>query len=242
MRFHSFLGVAVAAALSPAAMAVSTTLSPSQDNTLYQDPNGFLSNGAGPAFFAGTTSSRSAVRRGLVQFDLSSIPAGSTVTGATLTLFMAQTISGPVNVELHSVLASWGEGTSFAGGGGGGGAASTPNDATWIHRHFNTDFWVNPGGDFAPGASASQSVGGVGSYSWTSAGLIADVQGWVNGGPNFGWLVLGDESTNATAKRFSSREDSVNPPQLTIEYVVPAPASAGVLIGALGLAARRRRR
>jgi len=51
----------------------------------------------------------------------------------------------------------------------------------------------------------------------------------------------GDESTNATAKRFASREDAVTPPHLIVEYAVPAPASVGVLIGALGFAGRRRR-
>ncbi len=242
MRYTGLLGVAIAAALSQAALGTTTTFSPTQDNTLYQDPNGFLSNGAGPAFFAGTTSSRQAIRRGLVQFDLSTIPAGSTITGASLVLVMNQTIAGNTTVELHRVLASWGEGTSVGGGGGGGGGASTPNDATWIHRHFNTDFWVNAGGDFAPGASAAQSVGGVGSYTWTSAGLIADVQGWVNGAPNFGWEVIGDESTNATAKRFASREDPTDRPQLIVDFVVPAPGAAGLALGCVAIASRRRRR
>ena len=46
-----------------AVFADTVTLQAAKDNTLYQDPNGFLSNGAGPAFFAGTTSSRQAIRR-----------------------------------------------------------------------------------------------------------------------------------------------------------------------------------
>jgi len=151
MHYRALLGVVVSAALAPTALAVNTTLTPSQDNTLYQDPSGLLSNGSGVSFFAGTTSSRQAVRRGLVQFDTSSIPAGATITSATLTLFMSQTISGPVNVSLHTVLASWGEGASNAvSGGGGSGAPSAPGDATWIHRHFSTDTWTNPGGTSWP--------------------------------------------------------------------------------------------
>jgi len=49
--------------------------------------------------------------------------------------------------------------------------------------------------------------------------MIADVQSWVNNpASNFGWLVLGDESTIATAKRFDTRE-SASPPVLTIQYI-----------------------
>ena len=48
--------------------------------------------------------------------------------------------------------------------------------------------------------------------------MVADVQAWVNNAAsNFGWLVLGDESEAATAKRFDTRE-SASPPILTIEY------------------------
>src|SRR5438067_12897809 len=48
-----------------------------------------------------------------------------------------------------------------------------------------------------------------------------------NPASNFGWLVLGDETAIATAKRFDTRE-SASPPVLTIQYipgprVVPTP-------------------
>ena len=49
--------------------------------------------------------------------------------------------------------------------------------------------------------------------------MVADVQGWLdNPASNFGWLMLGDESTNLTAKRFDTRE-STSPPVLAITYV-----------------------
>ena len=51
--------------------------------------------------------------------------------------------------------------------------------------------------------------------------MVADVQSWLdNPATNFGWLVLGDESTSATAKRFDTRE-STSSPVLTIEYTEP---------------------
>ena len=54
--------------------------------------------------------------------------------------------------------------------------------------------------------------------------MIADVQSWLdNPATNFGWLVLGDESASATAKRFDTRE-SASPPVLTIEYTRTTPS------------------
>ena len=40
---------------------------------------------------------------------------------------------------------------------------------------------------------------------------------------NFGWLLMGDESTGGSAKRFDSREgaNSDQYPMLTIEYHLP---------------------
>ena len=126
-------------------------------------------------------------------------------------------------MELHKLLADWGEGTSIAPGEEGDGAPATPNDATWRHRFFDTIFWSTQGGDFSATVSASQSVGAIGQYTWSSAQMVADVQGWLdNPASNFGWLMLGDESVFLTAKRFDTRE-SASPPVLAITYIGGTP-------------------
>ena len=200
-------------------------LTPSKDNTLYEyDPaEGDHSNGAGFHFFAGENG-MGELRRSALAFDIAGhIPAGSTILAVTLSMNMSRTaLDTARTVELHKLLADWGEGTSHAPGEEGDGAPATPNDATWRHRFFDTIFWTNQGGDFSATVSASQSVGPIGQYAWTSAQMVADVQSWLDTpGNNFGWLVLGDESTIATAKRFDSRE-SASPPMLTIQYI-PGP-------------------
>src|SRR2546429_912068 len=197
-------------------------ITPSKDNTLYEyDPTeGDLSNALGFHFFAGETA-MGELRRGVIAFDIAgSVPAGSTITAVTLSLNMSQTALEIERViELHKLLADWGEGTSQATGEEGQGAPATPNDATWRHRFFDTIFWTNEGGDFSAIVSASQSVGAIGQYTWSSAQMIVDVQSWLdNPATNFGWLVLGDESTAITTKRFDTRE-SASPPVLTIEYI-----------------------
>ena len=197
-------------------------INPSKDNTLYEfvPADGDLSNALGFHFFAGETGMGD-LRRGVLAFDIAgNIPAGSTILGVTLSLNMSRTSSDTArNVELHSLLADWGEGTSQASGDEGMGAPATPNDATWRHRFFDTIFWTTEGGDFAPTISASQSVGAIGVYTWSAPQMVADVQFWLDDptGSNFGWLVLGDESAAATAKRFDTRE-SATPPVLTIIY------------------------
>lgn len=213
-----------------AASAGIAVINPSKDNTLYEyDPaEGDHSNGAGFHFFAGENA-MSEIRRGVLAFDVAgAIPAGSTITAVSLTLNMSMTPAGAETVELHKLLADWGEGTSHAPMGEGDGAPATSNDATWRHRFFDTLFWTTQGGDFSATVSASQSVDGVGQYTWTSAQMVADVQEWLdNPASSFGWLVLGNESAAATAKRFDTRE-SAAPPMLTIQYtpgprVVPTP-------------------
>ena len=59
-------------------------LGPVKDNTLYEQPRGILSNGAGQHFFAGKTNS-GVIKRGVIAFDITgSMPAGSTVTRVSL--------------------------------------------------------------------------------------------------------------------------------------------------------------
>jgi hypothetical protein len=207
------------------ASAAIIVINPSKDNTLYEyDPaEGDTSNAIGLYFFAGETA-MGELRRGVIAFDIAGhIPEGSTITAVSLSMNMSRTATETVRiVELHKLLADWGEGTSDAPGEEGDGAPATSNDATWRHRFFDTILWTNEGGDFSATVTASQSVGAIGQYTWTSVQMIADVQSWLDDpGSNFGWLVLGDESTIATAKRFDTRE-SASPPVLTIQYT-PAP-------------------
>lgn len=77
---------------------------------------GSLSNGAGQYLFAGNTA-QGALRRALLAFDLSNLPANAQLTRAALTLTLSRTnsFSGDQPHTLHRVLAAWGEGLSDAG-------------------------------------------------------------------------------------------------------------------------------
>ena len=201
-----------------------------KDNTLYEDSQGALSNGQGGDLFAGVTGFTTGFerRRALVMFDVAgNVPAGATIRGVQLALTMTRTISGDMVVRVHRVLASWGEGTSVASGQGGGGAAAASGDATWRHRFFNTTFWNTPGGDFAATPSAQSTVGSdLGVYTWESTqNIVDDVQAWLDQpASNAGWILIGEEGSGASSKRFASRENprADQRPVLLVTYMATA--------------------
>lgn len=214
----------------------------SKDNTLYQESDGLLSNGAGHYMFAGRTAS-AGVRRAVMAFDLGSIPAGSTIESVSLRLHMSRTTSGTVSMRLHRLLRNWGEGASDAGDPGGSGSGAEAGDATWLHTFYDTDRWNTPGGDFVITPSAQTNVGGVNYYIWSGAGMIADVQNWVNGNVvNAGWILIGPELSRS-AKRFETRENSFAPyrPQLTVIYTPIPEITPAAGLAALSLLVLRRR-
>ena len=204
-------------------LLATVTLNPSKDNTLYENTGGALSNGQGQ-LYAGRTGSRAGnvLRRATMAFDTTEIPAGSTVTAVNLNMTVTLGQGGSQNMSLHRLAADWGEGSSNAGLPGGAGTSSATNDATWIHRFFSTSTWSTPGGDFAPAASGTASVN-FGSSNWSAAGMITDVQNWVDTpGANFGWILLGNESGSQNAKRFASSETGGTRPTLTVTFTEPA--------------------
>ena len=161
----------------------------------------------------------------MIGFDIAvGVPAGATVTGVTLTLMMSRTITGDIDVSLHRVLDDWAEGQARAFGNEGSGAVADaqPGDVTWTQRVFDSEDWSSPGGDFFPVASATTTVGAIGSYTWSSSTLVADVQKWLdNPTEDFGWMVRsGDEGSSRRTKRFDSK-DNEKPegrPVLVVEY------------------------
>jgi hypothetical protein len=212
--------------LAPVVAASETILlEATQDATLIEDPSGALANGSGPVFFVGRTNQREqSVRRSLLRFDVAAaLPKRARVERARLVLAMQPSNTTPHQVRVHRLLAGWGEGDSFASGGGG--ARSQPGDATWIHRFYDDVLWVRPGGQFVARASASREVAASGPYTWGSTRkLVADVRLWLAAPRrNFGWILIGDESTPQNVKAFASREEpnALLRPVLELDYRLP---------------------
>ncbi len=202
------------------------TITAAADNTVYQSPN-TSSNALGQNMLCGTNGGGSP-RRGLVKFDLASlIPPGAMIINATLTLHCNQSRAIPDDVFIYKLSNNWGEGTSNAGSAGdGGGVPATTNDATWLSRFFPGELWATAGGDYMATASAGVNIASVGSYNWSGAGVTADVQSWINNPTsNFGWILICNEASLSTARKFGSKENTsvANRPSLSVTYTTVLP-------------------
>jgi len=198
------------------------------DNTLYENAAD-TSNGAGYVMIAGLDGRRQ-IRRGLIHIDLSSIPAGSRIDSVQVRLTTVTFNGTTVTVGLHRALSRWGEGTSAANcdvipcADPTFGAPATPGDATWFKRLWPDTLWTNPGGDYVANASSSTTVAGTAFWTWrwrTSATIVSDVQGWLDDpSSNYGWVIIGDESSTGTHKWFGTHEMPQEDfrPEIVIHY------------------------
>jgi len=207
------------------ASAETVTIEADRDVTLIEDPAGGRANGSGPYFFVGRTSQdMGSIRRALLRFDVAAaLPRRAVIESVSLTLYLWPSNPAPREIRLHLVQVDWGEGPSSSSGGGG--RPSEPGDATWIHTFYDGELWVRGGGQFVSRVSARQTVADEGFYTWAdSHQLVNDVRLW-NRSPqrNFGWILIGDETTPQNAKSFVSREhpDLNLRPVLEVTYRVP---------------------
>lgn len=208
--------------------AVSTNLVAVADTSLHEEPGAADNNFGGGGSITAGGRNQGGRTRALLRFDIAgALPAGIVINSAALTVKVSNANGPNSTFALHPVLAAWSEGV---GSDGSFGSPALPGETTWNDRVAPDTSWTTGGGDFAPAASATQAVAGVGSYTFTGAGLAADVQAWLNHpGTNFGWLLRSqDEGTIGTIRRFASRLDGAAPPTLAIDYsesVPPPPPS-----------------
>jgi hypothetical protein len=139
--------------------------------------------------------------RFLVEFDISAIPAGTSISAANLKLYVFSVTNSSVGAEFrpYRVAADWGETT-----------------VTW-----NTQ----PSIGLESGDSAL--LKGVGWYSWNVTSIV---QGWVDGTyPNYGFLVKSAENIDFSTKSVYTREETVNPNLRPILEVQADAAPVGLI-------------
>ena len=196
----------------PSVRADSVTLAPVADTFIsehFAGPNGssadLVMGTQGPAVGG-------AHNRGLVKFNLTSIPTNAFIDSVSLRVNVNKVASGGEGslFHLHTVKVPW-----------------TESAATWFVRSAGQN-WVTPGGargtDYAEDSSGNAFVGGTGATLFeTTTGLVADVTAWLNApASNHGWLIKTEnESVEKTAGRFGARENPNTAPQLTVQFTVP---------------------
>jgi hypothetical protein len=183
------------------------TLGPALDTSIYSASG----NPQGAATILAGTRGNGIVDRGLLRFDLTSVPSAAVISSAKLRLIVVRIPRSPANSDfsLHRMLKPWGP------------------DATWSTATAGVP-WAAPGGtngiDFASVRSATRFVTGGGIYDFgPSSRFIAEVSDWVsNPAVNYGWLLKTEsEGVLRTARHFGASE-STQPPQLFLEYSTPA--------------------
>lgn len=232
------------------------TLGASQDNSIFQN-NVNNSNGGGPGIFSGA-SGMSSPRRGLIEFNVAgSVPSGATITAVQLQLTVGQLGGGSSTgrtISLYTLTSGWGEGTVGASttiGGTGQGSPAGTGDATWNANRYNISNWTAAGGDYAATASATAALSTVSLnsvFTWSSLGLVTDVQNWLNNpSSNDGWILINAaETTSQSLLGFYSREGgqvsgvtASQLPQLTVTYTVPEPTTCILVLAGVGLLVTR---
>ena len=222
----------VPAPASPAPVVLTTV----KDNSIFEETGGMgeeLSNGTGDIFIGTTSTSggpTGTIRRGLLAFDLSSVPADSRFGTAILQVNLKNADTHPNatlqrNTFLNRVLASWGEAGSFSATGG---AVALTGDATWFNRFYSPvspTAWTVEGGDYSIAVSSSFGMGsGTGFYAFQGPQMTNDVHAWLAApSGNHGWMIRSDEGVNQTRKTLDSREsaDAAKRPTLTLVHATP---------------------
>lgn len=210
---------AVLLASAGLSLGQSFTLDAQAEATIFDTPTIAIGDGR---LFVGTNLSGQ-VRRGLVRFDLSALPAGE-ITAATLTVRVTDR-RGSFGIGAHRLLADWNEGPAPAQASGGQGSAAGPTDATWLQTGLGTP-WTALGGDFLSPATDTRPAVSPGlsiSFNVTpDAAFFASTPS-----QNFGWIfVSNDEGDGQDVISFDTDDEGA---AVTLAVIVePAPCPADV--------------
>ncbi|MCD4728154.1 MAG: DNRLRE domain-containing protein [Pirellulales bacterium] len=187
--------------------------------------------------------------KSLIRFDLSSIPTGSTVNGATLSFTTAVSNSATVTNELFRVLPA---NTGWVEGAGTGTPASS-GEPCWNYHGYNTVPWAGSAGlstadtDYAAAAldvpQASGAIGNTVTFTFNDVSFFNGPGGWLaNPLDNAGFLfqsVPGTGSGQWTYNQYHSSEGTTVAlrPVLTLDVTpIPEPSTLALLAtGLIGL-------
>lgn len=201
--FHLILVAILVISVFAVASATTTTIQPSNaDSHMYK----FLSTvnyGSNADIYISPWNG--CEKRGIVIFDLSSIPSGAQVTSATLHLHEYSPLGSTRTIGVHRVTSSWTEG-----------------GVTWNSRDGTTD-WGTAGGDFISTSTDEKSISWIDGSKWDSWDVTSDASAFVSGTySNYGWIIK-DENESADGDfywQFKSKEHSSSDlrPKLEVIY------------------------
>ncbi|HXG24893.1 MAG TPA: DNRLRE domain-containing protein, partial [Chthonomonadales bacterium] len=171
--------------------------------------------------------------KGLVRFTNLSIPAGSKVVSAKLSLF-CNGFSGKPQIGVFGLLKPFSEGSSR-------GTTARAGETTWNMLRHGEAMWGTPGvgsgsdgydfdgpADFHTPADATVSITEAGWYEWDVTPSFS--RQW-NAGKDYGWLIMETSDRPATYAGFRTREAAIDElpsllyPKLTVTFIPPRDAA-----------------
>jgi hypothetical protein len=160
-------------------------------------------SGTGDSFSVITTGG-GAPRRSLLQFDISSIPSGSTVDSAILTLKSYQNRLSADSCAINRVTQAW-----------------TEAGVTW-NKYDGSTNWATAGGDFDAVADATFTPPAL-TDTTVDITITSLVQEWVNGTANNGMIIKAgtEATTQGTLFYTSDAATAGNRPKLVVTYTLP---------------------
>ncbi|NMC00442.1 MAG: DNRLRE domain-containing protein, partial [Thermoanaerobaculaceae bacterium] len=171
-------------------------IQPSSSDTYLDQANPSVINGS--LGNISVQNQRNSARRGLIKFNLSSIPSNATITNAQLELYCYAYPSTAQTINLHLATSDWSEASAN---------------------------WTNMNNQYNTTAIASLDCGKTTGWKiWT--GLGSTVQGWVNGSiGNYGLMLKCASETSSSAQKyeFGSNNYAVaaQRPILRVSYTTP---------------------
>ncbi len=174
----------------------------------------YISNEAGEATFnyGGDNEvrlERDSGERGLLSFDLASIPATATIFDVSLGITVIETPPAPTAINLHEALEAWDEGT----------LSGSTGLANYTMRNSGST-WTTPGAG-TPGSASSTIAASFTPVLGRQSIVLPDslIQQWVqNPATNHGIVLI---STNDDSSRFTTSEGLpvTDRPVLTVTFV-----------------------
>lgn len=192
-----------------------------KDTTLQQQfPNNNAGTSAGLSSAQRTTSVSA---KTLIQFDISSIPAGAVIVSATLRLYVAISGDATKNNTVHRGLVDWYEGDQANG-------ITTIDGSVWNYRNYiGSVAWSGGAGGAAGTEYVSSATGtfAAGGSGYQSADVTADVQNfYATPANNKGWWIVGQSGATGTKQWASSEHPSSGiRPELVIVYTISETAA-----------------
>ena len=141
----------------------------------------------------------------IMEFNLSSVPAGATIQTATLMLYEKGGKVMPVSYTIHALNVSWNE-----------------VGVSWRTRDAFPHSWQNPGGDYSVESFSSGVVDGANGWHYFDLTRLVDL--WTRGMvPNLGFVIVANPTVGDSLKTFTDCECTNRPDQrpiLQINYTL----------------------